>query len=263
MNSDNSDNKNIDKKSTEIFSQRLNNALIIRNISAAELSRLLDVPESVISQYKKGLYKPKYSRLLKMSEALNVPLSWLNGDSELLSDNDLESKFEFANNLKFLRSQKKISQVQFANILNVSPSTVAMWENGERKPKDYNMLKRIADYFSVSIEYLITGYNSLDRFTTGEKIKHRRKELGISAEKLSEIISVSPATIYRYENNEIKKIPSDILVKIMKALSLSPEYLLGELNNINISSTEFEIINLYRNNNDFKTIIDILICKLK
>ena len=43
-----------------------------------------------------------------------------------------------------------------------------------------------------------------------DRIKARRKELGLSAETVAEKLGVSPATIYRYENNDIKKYTSDI-----------------------------------------------------
>ena len=56
----------------------------------------------------------------------------------------------------------------------------------------------------------------------GQRISQRRKALGISAEKLADLIGVSPATIYRYENGDIEKIPTDRLSLIAKALSTTP-----------------------------------------
>lgn len=58
--------------------------------------------------------------------------------------------------------------------------------------------------------------------TIGQRINSRRKQLGISAEKLADTIGVSPATIYRYENGEILKIPTDRLSLIANALSTTP-----------------------------------------
>lgn len=60
-----------------------------------------------------------------------------------------------------------------------------------------------------------------------ERIKMRRKEIGMSAEKVAEKLGVSPATIYRYENNDIKKFPTDILEPLAKVLHTTPAYLLG------------------------------------
>jgi len=63
--------------------------------------------------------------------------------------------------------------------------------------------------------------------TTGERIRARRKEIGMSAEQLASILGVSPATIYRYENGDIEKVPISIIEPIAKALRTTQEYLMG------------------------------------
>lgn len=63
--------------------------------------------------------------------------------------------------------------------------------------------------------------------TTGQRMKNRRKEIGLSAERIAEILGVSPATIYRYENGDIEKVPGDRLGPIASALQTTPAYLMG------------------------------------
>lgn len=63
--------------------------------------------------------------------------------------------------------------------------------------------------------------------TTGQRMKDRRKAIGISAEKLADMLGVSPATIYRYENGDIEKVPGDRLAPIANALRTTPAYLMG------------------------------------
>lgn len=63
--------------------------------------------------------------------------------------------------------------------------------------------------------------------TIGEIIKNRRKQLGMSAEEIADIIGTSPATIYRYESNYITKMGIDKLTPIAKALRVSEAYLMG------------------------------------
>lgn len=70
------------------FAERLCEALELKNISAAELSRRTDTPESVISQYKKGLYEPKQRRLEKFSNVLGVSISWLMGGNVPMNENN-------------------------------------------------------------------------------------------------------------------------------------------------------------------------------
>ena len=63
-------------------------------------------------------------------------------------------KNEFSKQLKELRLYAKLSRVQLAEKLNVSVRLVSYWENGEREC-DFNMLIKIADLFSVSIDFLL------------------------------------------------------------------------------------------------------------
>ena len=63
--------------------------------------------------------------------------------------------------------------------------------------------------------------------TTGERLKFRRKEIGLSAESVAEQLGVSPATIYRYENGDIEKVPVDSLAVLAKILRTTPAYLMG------------------------------------
>ena len=63
--------------------------------------------------------------------------------------------------------------------------------------------------------------------TTGERMKQRRKEIGLSAEKIAERLGVSPATIYRYEKGDIEKVPVDIFAELAKILQTTPAYLMG------------------------------------
>ena len=43
-----------------------------------------------------------------------------------------------------------------ADVLGISRSAVAMWETGGSEP-DNKTLEKIADYFNVSIDYLVNG----------------------------------------------------------------------------------------------------------
>ena len=56
--------------------------------------------------------------------------------------------------LKELRKSKKISQLKLAMDLNMNQNTISRYETGEREP-GINELIKIADYFNVSIDYLL------------------------------------------------------------------------------------------------------------
>lgn len=61
----------------------------------------------------------------------------------------------------------------------------------------------------------------------GERIRERRKQLGISAEQVAESLGLSPATIYRYEKGDIEKVPGSILEPLAAVLMTTPKALMG------------------------------------
>lgn len=59
-------------------------------------------------------------------------------------------------NIRNLRVARGMYQIDLAQALNVSKSTVAMWETDRRTP-DIDMLTRIAEFFCVSTNELLNG----------------------------------------------------------------------------------------------------------
>lgn len=57
--------------------------------------------------------------------------------------------------LKELREQRRISQVRLAIELNLNQNAISRYENGAREA-DYKTLIAIADYFDVSIDFLLS-----------------------------------------------------------------------------------------------------------
>ena len=56
--------------------------------------------------------------------------------------------------LKALRKERNISQLKLALDLNMNQNSISRYENGEREA-DYETLIRFADYFGVSLDYLL------------------------------------------------------------------------------------------------------------
>ena len=61
------------------FRERLEEALRLRDITPADLSKISRVNEGAISQYRKGAYKASQRSIEKLSIALNVSIPWLMG----------------------------------------------------------------------------------------------------------------------------------------------------------------------------------------
>ena len=60
----------------------------------------------------------------------------------------------FKDNLKTLRTEANIGQVELAKALGVSNGIISLWENGLREP-NMSSLIAIAKFFNVSIDFLV------------------------------------------------------------------------------------------------------------
>ncbi|MBO5363026.1 MAG: helix-turn-helix transcriptional regulator [Clostridia bacterium] len=56
--------------------------------------------------------------------------------------------------LKELRRRRGLSQLRLAIELNMNQNSISRYENGEREA-DYKTLIAFADYFDVSIDYIL------------------------------------------------------------------------------------------------------------
>ena len=56
--------------------------------------------------------------------------------------------------LKEIRQKRGISQIKLSMDLNMNQNTISRYETGERQA-DYKTLIKLADYFNVSIDYLL------------------------------------------------------------------------------------------------------------
>lgn len=69
---------------------RLAEALEVRGILPAELSRRTGVNKGTISKYLKGEYLPKQSKIATMADALEVSPAWLMGYNVPMEPRDIE-----------------------------------------------------------------------------------------------------------------------------------------------------------------------------
>lgn len=65
--------------------------------------------------------------------------------------------------LRDLRIKRNLTQQRLAIDLGMNQNTLSRYETGQRQA-DYDTLIRIADYFDVSIDYLLERTNNPARF---------------------------------------------------------------------------------------------------
>lgn len=66
----------------------------------------------------------------------------------------------YNNHIRTLRKRKNMTLKELGEIINVSESTISLYENGHREP-DFETLIKIAKYFNVTIDYLL-GNETVD-----------------------------------------------------------------------------------------------------
>jgi transcriptional regulator with XRE-family HTH domain len=136
--------------------------------------------------------------------------------------------------IKKLRCQKmNMSQVSFADSINVSKQTLYKYENDIVTNIPADKIEAIASLCNVSPAYLMGWENNPERKThsetileTGQRMKFRRKELEIPVEDIAKALNISVATVYRYEKGDIEKVPGKILEPLSKILKTTPAYLM-------------------------------------
>lgn len=93
---------------------------------------------------------------------------------------------EFSQNLKMLRKQKGVTQQRLADILCVDKTSISKWENGFNYPNQ-NIQMMIADYFGVSVDYLLGRDAPTPAPTDNTITEERLRALGIDTDKLENL----------------------------------------------------------------------------
>lgn len=88
----------------------------------------------------------------------------------------------FAEKLKALRSEKKVTQQQLSELLGVGRPTIAGYETKGKQP-DFDKLIEIAEYFNVSIDYLL-GRNPIPNSYNKDFVESNKSHNNIDASGL-------------------------------------------------------------------------------
>lgn len=102
------------------------------------------------------------------------------------------------NKLRMLREKLGLTQKEFANKFNMSDARYNQYETGKRQP-DYDTLKNFADFFDVSIDYLL-GRTSLENATIDDEFQEllNDPELLVAFKDLSNLSESDKKEIINY-----------------------------------------------------------------
>lgn len=96
----------------------------------------------------------------------------------LKEDVNMNNRNSLGGKLRDLRESKNITQTELAKNLNMTQGAYTRYENNARQP-DYETLKKIANYFNVSIDYLLSNENDKTVEQEAILLKNEMDKMGI------------------------------------------------------------------------------------
>ena len=163
-----------------------------------------------------------------------------------------------ATRLKELRLSRNLKQQDVADMLGLTQSAYAFYEQGKREPTTLT-LQKLAQIYNVSTDYLLgltdnpnSGLKSPDDSLSlpipqesedavgssqqfsfnlsaqllSQRLIHLRKERGFTQRQLADLIRISPSTYNQYEVGRLK--PNyDVLMNLANLYNVSIDYILG------------------------------------
>ncbi len=103
--------------------------------------------------------------------------------------------------IKELRDEKNISQLELAKKLNLTQQSISLYEKGDREPS-IDVLKSIANFFNVSLDYLLGKSDVRNVNDDIEKFRfayHKETE-GMTDEEIKDALR-----FYKEMKNKIKR----------------------------------------------------------
>lgn len=130
--------------------------------------------------------------------------------------------------LKEIRLKNNLTQEEVSQKLGLTQYTYSNYESGKTEPK-LNILKKIANFFDVTIDYLLETSNTKNETITERNIlnlKKYQKESGKTIKEVSQELNIPFST---YNNYLIGNREPNIetIIKLAKYFNVSTDELLG------------------------------------
>lgn len=136
--------------------------------------------------------------------------------------------------LKFLLQYNNIKQVDFANILEITPARLNNYIL-DKTEADYNMLRKIIKTLNTTSDYYFglshcfeagqLNYKS-SNYSFSERVKELLKYRDIKQNQLSEMLHITSARLNHYISEKIEA-PYSLIIDLSVILGTTTDYLLG------------------------------------
>ncbi len=211
------------------FIERLKELRKQSGLTQKQVAEHLDITQSAYAQWETGKLNPKKETIQKFADLFNVSYDYLwHGTSEPQTTNAIieTNSGTFPERLRQLRTEADLTQKQLADIVGTTQQNIAFWETGRQRPKQPSLIK-LANYFNVSIDYLLVGKAQPEERLSvfPERLKQLRVEAKLTQQQMAEALNISQPAYVEWEKGRTQPTP-DKFPLIAKVLNTSIYYLL-------------------------------------
>lgn len=118
-----------------------------------------------------------------------------------------------AQNLKYLREQKGMTQRELSDTFGLSCAAVGMWEKDHRKP-DIETIIHLAEYFGVTLDELVLSDLRPPLPLYASNIRYLRKKHGMTQEDMANLLKYRGKQGYNVIENGKAGLSVENLVKL-------------------------------------------------
>lgn len=137
-----------------IFPERLSELMFYKELTATQLSEILECESSTISHYLSGLHLPTVETAVTLADYFNVTTDFLFG----LDNENKAANFKkcppFGERFKEVCKANKISRYKITQKTGIAESVMRYWIQGKTQPSISNVIK-LAKFFNCSIDYIL------------------------------------------------------------------------------------------------------------
>jgi transcriptional regulator with XRE-family HTH domain len=172
----------------------------LAGVAQQDIAEYLGVARGTYSRYETGEREPDVDTIIRLADYFNVSIDYLLErrvasveisnvlfnkpvlkENSALDDELTNINNDAANRLLQLRSERGLTQKEFAKKIKMTQSTIADWENG-LMDIDNDSLTKLAGFFKVSVEYLRGGQETPKDFSKSLFNKPVLKQISRTAE---------------------------------------------------------------------------------
>lgn len=155
-----------------LFGERLKTLRIEKNLTLEQLGLQFNVTKQTVSRWETGKILPTIKKLCLLCDFYCVPIDYLTGHINESNNHKMYvENFQYTcddnsmliNRIKQLADENNITIAKIERSLNFGKATIAKWKISSPSAEK---LYKVANFLSVSVEYLLTGKNIYPNPTT-------------------------------------------------------------------------------------------------